>query len=363
MKFNAKILISLLAGFFVILGLLSWNCISRINNGFTIDNSQNSTQGSQKEAQKELKEAQAPEETKTPKEEIKMIAVGDIMLSRVVGQKMIEYKDYKYPFLETVNITNKADIVFGNLEGPIVSGRIIKSGEMTFRADLESVEGLKLAGFNVLNLANNHITDFGKSGLESTIEVLDSNGILHTGAGTSEEKIYKAAIKDVRGTKFAFLGYTYNFNQRKSSSDNIYGAAYMDAERMKDETRKAKSEADVVIISMHAGAEYKIFPNKFQEDFARGAIDAGADLVIGHHPHVVQSVEKYKDGYILYSLGNFVFDQMWSNETRLGAIVEVTFEDKKVKDIKFIPIKIYDYSQPRVAENEEAEIILNRLKY
>jgi len=363
MKFNAKNLILPLAGVFAILGLFSLNCISRINNGFIIDNPQSSAQSGQKEVQKEMSEAQIREEMKKTEEEIKMIAVGDIMLSRVVGQKMIEYKDYKYPFLETADITNKADIVFGNLEGPIVSGRIIKSGEMIFRADLESVGSLKFAGFNVLNLANNHIADFGKRGLESTMEALDGSGILHTGAGTSEEEICKAAIKDVKGTKFAFLGYTYNFSQRKSSGDDIYGAAYMDTEKMKDEVRKAKSEADIVIVSMHAGTEYKTFPDKFQEDFARGAIDAGADLVIGHHPHVVQTVEKYEDGYILYSLGNFVFDQMWSNETRLGAIAEITFEDKEVKDIKFIPIKIYDYSQPRIIENEEAEMILGRLKH
>ncbi|MCK4892250.1 MAG: CapA family protein, partial [Candidatus Pacebacteria bacterium] len=235
-----------------------------------------------------------------------MIAVGDIMLSRVVEQKMIEYGDYKYPFLKIAGIIREADIVFGNLETTMISGRIIKSEEMIFRADPKSIEGLKFAGFNVLNIANNHIMNFGKNGLESTIKVLDENNISYIGAGLNKEDIYSSVKKEIKGTKFAFLGFTYNSDQRKYSDGEIYGVANMEIEKMKECVRKAKLENDIVIVSMHAGTEYKISSSYFQENFARNAIDAGADLIIGHHPHVVQNVEKYKEGYILYSLGNFV---------------------------------------------------------
>jgi len=295
--------------------------------------------------------------------EVKMIAVGDIMLSREVERRMINNEDFKYPFLKTADITRSGDIVFGNLETSIINGRTIQNNEMVFRADLRAVEGLVFAGFNVLSLANNHIMNFGKAGLESTIKILDENNILHIGAGTSEEEIYKPVIKDIKGIKFAFLGFTYNFDQRKSFNGETYGMANMEIEKMKESVKKAKSKNDIVIVSMHAGTEYKTFSNSFQENFARRAIDAGAHLIIGHHPHVVQNVEKYKEGYILYSLGNFVFDQMWSNETRLGVIAEITFQDKKVKSIEFIPVKIYDYSQPAVLEGAEAEMILERLKF
>ncbi|MCK5475692.1 MAG: CapA family protein [Candidatus Pacebacteria bacterium] len=296
-------------------------------------------------------------------DEVRMIAVGDIMLSREVERKMINNGDFKYPFLKTAEKTKTGDIIFGNLETSIINGRAIRNNEMVFRTDLRAVEGLVFAGFNVLSLANNHIMNFGRDGLESTIKTLDENNISHIGAGMSEEEIYKPVIKDIKGTKFAFLGFTYNFDQRRSSDGDIYGMANMSITKMEENVKKTKSKNDIVIVSMHAGTEYKTSSSSFQENFAQKAIDAGADLIIGHHPHVVQNVQKYKQGYIIYSLGNFVFDQMWSNETRLGAIAEITFQNKKIKSIEFIPVKIYDYSQPTILEGTEAEMILERLKF
>jgi len=297
------------------------------------------------------------------KQEIKMIAVGDIMLSRGVEGRMIAHEDYRYPFLKTADITKNADIVFGNLETSIIVGRRIQDNEMVFKTDPKAVEGLNFAGFNVLSLANNHIMNFGKDGLESTVNILDENNISHIGAGVGKDEIYKSVVKDVQGTKFSFLAFTYNSDQRKTGTGDVYGVANMDVGKMKEVVQKSSIEADVVVVSMHAGNEYQISPSSFQENFARNAIDAGADLVIGHHPHVVQTVEKYKEGYIIYSLGNFVFDQMWSNETRLGVIAEIIFQDKKIKSLKFIPIKSYDYSQPAILEGEEKEMILERLRY
>ena len=296
-------------------------------------------------------------------QEIKMIAVGDIMLSRGVEGRMIAHGDYRYPFLKTADITKNADIVFGNLETSIIAGRRIQDNEMVFKTDPKAVEGLNFAGFNVLSLANNHIMNFGKAGLESTVNILDENNISHIGAGVGKDEIYKSVVKNVQGTKFSFLAFTYNSDQRKTGTGDVYGVANMDVGKMKEVVQKVSMEADIVVVSMHAGNEYQIFPSSFQENFARNAIDAGADLVIGHHPHVVQTVEKYKEGYIIYSLGNFVFDQMWSNETRLGVIAEIIFQDKKIKSLKFIPIKSYDYSQPAILEGEEKEMILERLRY
>jgi poly-gamma-glutamate capsule biosynthesis protein CapA/YwtB (metallophosphatase superfamily) len=347
--------------FIIILGCAF---ILRTNNNVYIANNQQTQNFREKVLQKmEKAEIKIGPELEIEKEnkKIKLIAVGDMMLSRSVERKMIEYQDYKYPFLKTAEITSKADIVFGNLETAIISGRIINDGEMVFRTDPKAVEGLKFAGFNVLGLANNHTMNFGRAGLESTIKNLDENNISHAGAGLNSENIYKPALKNIKGTEFAFFAFTYNSDQRKFSGE-IYGVADMDIEKMKELVGKAKLENDIVIVSMHAGIEYAISPNKQQKEFVESAIDAGADLVIGHHPHVVQTVEKYKDKYIIYSLGNFVFDQMWSNETRLGAMAEIIFDDKKVESINFIPIKIYDYAQPDILEGEEKEMILERLK-
>ncbi len=362
MKLIFKIAALVAVIFVVILGCAF---ILRTSNNFYIANDHQVNNLGEK-VLKETKEAGIKIESELEMEEedekIKMIAVGDIMLSRVVEQKMMEYSDYKYPFLKTAEITSAADLVFGNLETAMIPGRIIKSGEMIFRTDPKAAEGLKFAGFNVLSLANNHIMNFGKAGLESTVKILDENNILHIGAGITEEDIYKPGTKSIKGTKFAFLAFAYNFDQREESGE-IYGAADMKIEKMKEIVEKTKLENDIVIVSMHAGTEYAVSPNKQQKEFARSAIDAGADLVIGHHPHTVQTVEKYKGKYIIYSLGNFVFDQMWSDETRLGAMAEIIFKDKKVESVNFIPIKIYDYAQPMILEGEEKEMILERLGF
>jgi len=139
------------------------------------------------------------------------------------------------------------------------------------------------------------------------------------------------------------------------------GTALMQKAKMIDAVGAAKGKADLVIVSMHSGIEYTGKPNDSQIDFAHGAIDAGADLVIGHHPHVVQMAEKYKGKYIFYSLGNFIFDQMWSQETREGLMIKIYFSKTGVSKISPVPIIIENYSQPRIANSAEAEKILKRL--
>jgi poly-gamma-glutamate synthesis protein (capsule biosynthesis protein) len=292
---------------------------------------------------------------------VTLFAVGDIMLSRVVEQKMMEKNDWKYPFLMTAEITSKADLAFGNLETTIYPGKVIQSGSFTFRADPKALEGLTYAGFDVLSLANNHTMNFGYSGMESTVANLDRAGISHVGGGIGKENIHAPVIREVKGVKFGFLAYTYARDEQYHDG-TLFGTAYADIGEMQAQVSELQKSADVVIVSMHMGTEYATTPHVTQTKFARAAIDAGAALVIGHHPHVVQTFEKYKDGYIIYSLGNFVFDQMWSEETRLGAVAEITFRDGMIKEIKFIPVKIFDYAQPQFFEGEQAEMIKGRLE-
>lgn len=293
---------------------------------------------------------------------ITLMAVGDLMLARTVEQKMIAYNNWEYPFVEIYELTSGADIAFGNLETPIVEGAVVQSGSFLFRTDPKAMQGLKFAGFDVLSLANNHMTNFGRRGLVSTLENLDGASISHIGAGISAEEISKPVIKEIKGIKFGFLAYSYSKDQLSDYEGGIYGTAFADTEKMKAEVTELAQSVDVVVVSMHSGVEYETSPSSIQKSFARGAVDAGADLVIGHHPHVVQTAEKYKDGYIFYSLGNFVFDQMWSEETRLGAVAKVTFTDGKISRVEFIPVKIFDYCQPQILEGQEAEKILERLR-
>ncbi|MDD5039555.1 MAG: CapA family protein [Patescibacteria group bacterium] len=295
---------------------------------------------------------------------VTLTAVGDIMLSRTVEQKMITYNDWAYPFRETYERTSATNITFGNLETPLIEGPIVKSGTMVFRADPKAVEGLELGGFDVLSLANNHIKNQGEKGITSTIETLDAAEILHVGAGTDIGDARNPARIERNGITFGFLACTEGWFNPASyeATEDRAGSPFCDESTIGDEVKRLKSDVDVVIVSMHAGTEYTLAPSDWQLRFAHAAIDNGAQLVIGHHPHVVEPIEHYKDGYILYSLGNFVFDQMWSEETREGAFATITFKGDAIIDVALTPVIIYDYNQPRIATGDDAERILGRME-
>jgi len=299
----------------------------------------------------------------TEPKEVSLFAVGDIMLSRTVAKKMKLKNDFNYPFLKTKDFLKTGDLVFGNLETSITPGREIQTEEFTFRADPGVEKSLALAGFSILSLANNHTPNFGAKGLKDTFKYLDQAGIKYVGAGENEEKTNEIVYLESKGFKFAFLAYSSPVFAPASyfAKGGAPGIAMMDIEKMAEAVAKAKEKADFVIVSMHAGEEYVQKPNQFQIKFARAAIEAGAELVIGHHPHVLQTVEKYKGKYIFYSLGNFVFDQMWSQQTREGVIAKAIFNKNGVIKVEFTPVLIADYCQPSILEGKEAETILKRL--
>lgn len=296
-----------------------------------------------------------------PPPSVTFIAVGDIMLSRTVADRIRKHQDVNYPFLDTADYLRSADFVFGNLEAPITPGRTIGSTEMVFRAEPGVEQALKAVGVAAVSLANNHIMNFGAKGLEDTIQYLDAAEIAHAGAGAGAEAAQAPALVERNGITVAFLAYSYTGTTWSASDDTRAGPAAISNETVADDVALARAAADIVVVSMHNGTEYAAQPSVAQKNFAHAAIDAGADLVIGHHPHVVQTVEKYLDKYILYSLGNFVFDQMWSEETRHGMTARITLDRTGVKDIRYEPIIIDDYAQPRLAEADEAGPIIERL--
>ncbi|PIS35520.1 MAG: hypothetical protein COT36_01965 [Parcubacteria group bacterium CG08_land_8_20_14_0_20_38_56] len=301
-------------------------------------------------------------EIQEKKSEITAFAVGDIMLDRGVKHKIEKEGegDYRFPFLKIADDLKKADLVIGNLEGPI-SDKGEKVGSIySFRADPKAIEGLKYAGFDILSLANNHMFDYQRIALEDTFKRLKGAGIEYVGGGLDEEEAYLPLIKEIKGTKIGFLAYTNLGSKRWKATDGNSGIAWIsekdlgsikkDIERAKQKVDPVRNQAsngvDVLIISLHSGEEYLSTPTPFQISFARFAIDAGADLVIGHHPHVVQKVERYKDGWIAYSLGNFVFDQSFSEKTMEGLLLEVIIEDNQIKKLKPKEIKISESFQP-----------------
>lgn len=296
--------------------------------------------------------------------QVSFIAVGDIMLSRNVAKKMKAKNDFNYPFLKVKDYLKTADFSFGNLETPITDGHEIKTGEMIFRADIGVEKALKEAGFSVLSLANNHTKNFGEKGLKDTFDYLGKAGIKYVGAGNNEFEAYSPVYIEAEGIKFAFLAYNDSDVVPESyrATEKRAGTAFMDKEKMEKSIKEAKEKADFVIVSMHSGTEYVHNPNKSQIEFAHSVIDAGAEMVIGHHPHSIQSVEKYKDKYIFYSLGNFVFDQMWSEETREGLMAKLFFNRSGLTKVEFLPVLIEDFSQPKILEQAKADKVLELLK-
>lgn len=306
----------------------------------------------------------SPEPTE---QQVTMVAVGDIMTSRVVGQRMVE-KGYDYPFKKTTHLFTNQDLVFGNLETPVIAGPPVNTGTMVFRSDPEVLPVIKAAGFNILSLANNHSMNKGSAGLISTLDLMKEQELKWVGAGSNINETRQPLIVEINGLKIAILAYTDTdvIPETYAATTEKPGVNIMNVENLKADIGDVKNKVDFVVVGMHSGTEYVVEPNARQLEFAHTAINAGAHIVIGSHPHVVQRAEIYNEKPIFYSLGNFVFDQMWSQDTREGLVVYLTFtkksEEKTVQINKLVPVQIDDYAQPNVIKDEnQRQRILERL--
>lgn len=277
-----------------------------------------------------------------------MIATGDIIPARSVNYQAVQRRDFTWPYLKTASITRTADITFANLESPLADKCPVTQQGMIFCGDARNVEGLIFAGIDIASLANNHAGNYGTKGVEQTINLLNQNNILVTG-------VNGLTIKEVKGIKFAFLGYN-------DISKTQPGISNVDEENIRNEIIAAKNQADIVIVTLHWGTEYKDQPDERQKYLGHLAIDAGADLIVGNHPHWIQPVEIYKGKLISYAHGNFVFDQMWSQKTKEGVIGKYIFYDKQLIDVEFMPVQIADYGQPFFLEGTQAQAILTEMK-
>ncbi len=289
-------------------------------------------------------------------DESTLLFVGDIMLSenRGVGKQINKYQNVKYPFLKIADKLRSADLAFGNLEGPISSRGKDMGGKYSFRAEPRVIEGLRFAGFDIMSIANNHIFDWGEEAFDDTLLILRSNDIDAVGGGINYTKANVPVIKNVNGTKIAFLAYStvdYDINAFNAEG-GISGKSSFDLKNTKRAVKRIKELgiADIVAVSFHWGEEYKTRSNIGQQNIARTLVESGADIIIGHHPHVVQEIERYKEGWIVYSLGNFVFDQSFSEETMRGLMIEVKVDNKSktISSIVPIDIEISETFQPKV---------------
>ncbi len=283
--------------------------------------------------------ASEPEKPPAPAAKTRIVLGGDVMLSRYVGRNARLQNDPAWPFRDIAPLFQCADIAFVNLESPFSSRQRPFDKGMIFGASPAMVEGMRLAGIDVASTANNHARDCGGEGIEFTLELLNKNGIAAVGTGSNEALAHGGVILERNGTRFGFLAYTYD--QRNGNyPDDDDRVAVMDIQRLQEDLECMRPRADVSIVSMHAGAEYQPKPNSRQISFAHAAIDSGASIVAGHHPHVVQPVERYKSGVIFYSLGNLIFDQSEPKGTKLGQIADLIFQGNHLDAFAIKPVII-----------------------
>jgi len=303
----------------------------------------------------------------SPRRAAAFLVVGDLMLARGVAAAMQRSADPLLPFSRMRDVLHSVAFAFGNLESPIDGNHSQPSANrMVFGAPSDALSGLMDAGFTILNLANNHALDRGTAGLFHTSRLLDQNAIQHVGAGSDLDRAWQPAFVAANGLCIAFVGASYaSLNDMGAARDVPYIARIEDHERLRRAVASARARADFVVVTMHAGNEYTRKPTQGQIDFAHAAIDAGADLVAGAHSHWVQAFESYKGKPVFYGLGNFVFDQDWSLETRQGLALRIALTktpeapSATLERVELLPVVIEHASTPRPANARERQAILH----
>jgi poly-gamma-glutamate synthesis protein (capsule biosynthesis protein) len=295
---------------------------------------------------------------------VHLAAVGDLMLDRTIGAKLSD-GDSAFPFQEVAPYLIGPDVVVGNFESALGEGGEAEDKNYTFKAPIEAVEALQLAGFDVVSLANNHALDFGGESLLEAIGQLEAVGITAVGAGSSDHTARSAKIVERQGMKLAFLAYAdvpvegNGFDTRSwIATSESAGIAWAKPEDIQEDVAQARQVADHVIVLLHSGYEFVPQPNELQVQAAHAAIDAGAALVFGHHAHVLQPIEFYREGVIAYGLGNFAFEDAGPPESM---ILNVWIDSSGIRQIEVLPTTIDAEGRPQIADPETAAIIRGKV--
>lgn len=239
-----------------------------------------------------------------------------------------------------------ADLAIANFENPAPNKVRWHTKGTVFSADPGIIDGLVTAGIDYVGIANNHIGDAGRAGIAQTIRNLEKRGLAYSGAGENEAAARSPALLEVNGTTVAILAYDRIARYYFAGPDTA-GSAPLSAKRVAVDIRKARDAgADVVIVFPHWGTEYRDTPVASQRALAQAIIDGGADMIIGNHAHWAAAMEVYKGKPIWYALGNFVFDQTWSEPTMEGVTLELTFRADTLAQVRIRPHIILDKAQP-----------------
>ena len=267
--------------------------------------------------------------------------VGDMMLGRSVKIKS-ELDNYESVFKDVSYLWKDSQYVSGNVESALLDNPddFQKSDkEIHLYAETKVSNLLKNNGFTMANLANNHLGDFGRDGVMSTINAVKSAGLNYVGAGKNIDDAATYDIQEVNGIKVATLGISdivpKDFSANRTEA-GILSTKYPGYNKL---VYEASQKADLVVVNLHWGVEYGVGQSEAQEKIAKSLIDAGADIIIGSHPHVLQPIQTYKDGIIFYSMGNFVFDQGWTR-TKDSMVLNYYINEKGEGTFEVVPARI-----------------------
>lgn len=279
---------------------------------------------------------------------VTLLFVGDVMLARGVTfyTEREGNGDFRFPFMRASSTLRAADLTVGNLEGPLSDRGRNQGSAYSLRAPSRAIAGLSDAGFDLVSLANNHIWDWGTDALSDTLAALDGAGIRHAGAGMNEAEANRPVEVEVNGNRFAFLSWTNLYPEGLEAAGENPGVSRFREGEALARVRELSDAGNIVVVLFHWGDEYRTSANDEQRRVARALIDAGAALVVGHHPHVAEEVERYRSGWIAYSLGNFVFDQGFSEETMRGLALSVTVANGSVTNVERLSTRMNEHFQP-----------------
>jgi poly-gamma-glutamate capsule biosynthesis protein CapA/YwtB (metallophosphatase superfamily) len=295
-----------------------------------------------------------------------MTAIGDTLCHNTqywdAYNSSTKQYDFSYVYDDIKDYTSSADITIGSLETTFAGEDMGYSNYPVFNSPDSLATGLKDIGVDVISLAGNHALDYGYSGICRTIDVLDNVGISHLGTYKSAEDQDKILIKDVKGVKIAFINYTYGTNGIPVPSDKPYCLNLIDKDLISKQIKQAKEQnVDMIVACMHWGTEYKTSANDEQKELADFLFKSGVDIILGNHPHVLESMEKKtitlddgstKDVFVVYALGNFTADQR-AEITRDSAILNLDItkdSDGKIliNKVSYVPIYMYKNSAAKV---------------
>lgn len=299
-------------------------------------------------------------------ESVSLAFVGDVIFASTV-ETVLKQNGYDYPYKEVKDLLAKPDLTVANLETPVGVRGKAQSKEYTYLSTPDALPSFAEAGFDLVNLANNHVLDFGEAALLDTLANLDKSNILHIGAGRSMDEAFQPVIVEKKGTKIAFLGFSrvvpdvsWYAGKGKPGIAGTY-----DYRIPVEAIKKARDQADFVVVLAHWGTERQDKPNSSQRDLSHRYIDAGADLVIGSHPHVLQGFEQYKGKWIAYSLGNFIFTTNSVPQTWETTILEASFGKDRSIGLHAVPLWTKNAKPEPMAETDGKKLFerLSRVSY